>query len=195
MIARAFILILFAIFVGGCAGANGPSEIKVNPGQYAAAFDAARESLIGRRFNLERVDARAGVITSQAKTTAGLATPWDLEQSTLNQEVEDLFDSQQRRVRITFEVVGEESTPPEDFRTVKGPITARVEVVVERIHASGWRIEPTAVRYSSYAHDPALAGRDMYPTYAVPFSQDPRLASRIAHEIRGRLGTAPPAAN
>lgn len=181
---------LATLIAGGCAQTRGTGEFRVNPGDYAAAFDAARESLVGRRFPLERVDARAGVITSQAKTTSGLATPWDGEQSTLDQETEDLLNGQQRRVRITFESVGAEGTPPDDFRTVPGPLSARVEVVVERIHRPGWRIEPTAVRFSSQAQDPGLTARGMYPTYSVPLSQDPKLAARIAREIEGRISNA-----
>ncbi len=179
--------ILTALLAGGCARVRGTGEFRIDGTQYAAAFDAARESLIGRRFVLERVDARAGVVTTLAKNTAGAATPWDGEQSTLDQEVEDLLNAQQRRVRITFEVVGSESTPPEDFRNATGPLTARIEVAVSRNHVSGWRIEPTSVRFSSLAEDPALTERGMFPTYAVPFSQDPKLAARIAREIEERL--------
>lgn len=180
--------ILTALIVGGCARVRGTGEFQIDGTQYAAAFDAARQSLIGRRFILERVDARAGVITTLPKNTAGAATPWDGEQSTLDQEVEDLLNAQQRRVRITFEVVGSESTPPEDFRTASGSLTARIEVAVSRNHVSGWRIEPTSVRFSSLAEDPALTERGMFPTYPVPFSQDPKLAARIAREIEERLG-------
>lgn len=180
-----FLCCVAACLAGGCANTDGPGGFTVPDGGYAAAFDAARTSLIDRRFDLERVDARAGVITTKTKSTAGLATPWDTEQSSLDQEVEDLLNGQQRRVRITFEPLATEGgfLPSEDIREFKGPLSARVEVVIERIHRSGWQIQTTAVRFSDLTRDPELSDRGMWPTYAVPFSQDPKLASRIAIEI------------
>ena len=193
MIARFSIAVVAACLLDGCAASTKTTgDFQVPAAQYAAAFDASREALLGRRFELERVDARAGVITTREKTTAGLATPWDTEQSGLDQEVEDLFNRHQRRVRITFEPVGgvaaDGAGQPDDLRIATGELTARVEVVIERLHRPGWRIEPGAVRFSTYAEDPALGGaRGMWPSYAVPFSQDPALAERIAAEIETQL--------
>ena len=170
------------LVAGGCA-VKGTGEFQVPEGRYAAAFEAARDSLIHRRFELERVDSRAGIITTKPKTTSGLATPWDSEQSTLDQEVEDVLNGQRRSVRITFEPSPPAATPPDDLRGVKGPLVARVEVFVERIHVPGWRIEPTAVRFSTHTHDPDLDARGMWSSYEVPFSQDPKLAARLAREI------------
>lgn len=162
-------------------------DFTVPTGRYAAAFDAARETLIARRFELERVDARAGIITTKPKSSSGLATPWDTEQSSFNQEVEDLLNRQQRLVRITFEPAAAGDTQPEDLRAIPGELAARVEVVIERLHRPGWQIEPAAVRFSTYTHDPLLVQRGMWPTYAVPFSQDPAMAGRLAGEIELKL--------
>lgn len=77
-------------------------------GAYAGesgAFDLARDVLREEGFILDRVDAAAGIITTRPKTTAGLATPWDAEQSSAEQEIDDLANRQQRTVRITFEPV------------------------------------------------------------------------------------------
>ena len=60
--------------------------MRVEPGQYAVAFDTARDVLRDNLFTLDRVDGRAGVITTQAKRSAGLASPWDGEQSTAEQD-------------------------------------------------------------------------------------------------------------
>ena len=81
---RPGIAVLCAALLGGCAG-SGPrsAEFQVSPGQYARAFDEARDVLTGYRFELDRVDAAGGVIATAPKTTAGLATPWDSEQTTL----------------------------------------------------------------------------------------------------------------
>jgi hypothetical protein len=199
---RVLLTLVPALLLAGCASA--PPEIAVAPGQYGRAFDEARETLVRYRFELERVDARTGVITSRPKSTGGLATPWNRDQSTLYQELEDLGNEQRRVVRITFEPKGAApiadprgaaSPPPEetDLRRATVPMTAHVDVVVERVQHAGWRVEPTAVRYSSITRDPELVARGMWPSYEVAFSQDPQLARRLAEDIRRKLpqGTQP----
>jgi hypothetical protein len=192
---RALAVVISCIYLMGCASAPPhDTSLPVAENQYPAAFNAARETLLSRRFELERVDARAGVITTKPKSTSGLATPWDTEQSSLDDEFEDLLNRQQRLVRITFEPAGEAAAgaqPPDDLRAFGGEVTARVEVVIERLRRPGWQLEPGAVRHSAYTQDPSLASRGMWPTYAVPFSQDPALAARLAEEIEQRLSLPP----
>lgn len=202
---RKILPLLFVLpLAAGCASRDtGPVEFTIAPGQYAAAFDAAKEVLRDYRFDLERVDARAGVLTSTPKSTGGLATPWDRDQSSMGQELEDMANNQQRRVRITFEPAG--AAPPTgdggaqasanhppvpDVRLAEGPIVARVQVAVDRVQRPLWRVEETSISRSSFARDPALAARGMQPSYAVPFSQDPRLAQRIARAIEDRMTRA-----
>src|SRR5688500_8446844 len=104
---RALILIVLAL-LGGCGSSKMlPSTFAVDAGRYGEAFDAAREVLRAARFDIDRVDAGGGVISTEPKRSAGLATPWDREQSTMGQEFEDLLNHQQRTVRITFEPAGE----------------------------------------------------------------------------------------
>jgi hypothetical protein len=194
--------------VAGCVAPprvmEAPAEAQIPAGRYAAAFDAARESLIDLGFELERVDARFGVISTRPKSTAGLATPWHREQSTLEQEVEDLLNGQFRRAIITFHIPSAaEHLPPRpqtapgpapvDLRESEGPLIARVEVVLERLHRPGWRLEPSAMRWSSRAFDPELRGTSMWPVYTVAFSQDPLLARRLAFAIDAEARAAAPA--
>jgi hypothetical protein len=183
---RPLLLVLLAYALAGCSSADraSPAELRIGPGGYAGVFDAAREAVTAFGFELDRVDARAGVITSRAKTTGGLLTPWDEEQSTARQEIEDLINDQQRRVRITFSRADQQALPDDaDLRQQDGPMTARVEVAVDRIHHPGWRVEPTSVQQSRRWRDPGLQARGMAPAYEVPFTLDPRLAERIAERI------------
>jgi hypothetical protein len=165
----------------GCAGMpRPPVEVEVPPGEYAAAFDAARAALVACRFELDRVDARAGVITTQPKTTAGLATPWDIEQSSQAQEWEDLLNVQQRRVRIEFLPAGTDE--PGDMTAYDGTVTARIRPVIERGQRPGQRVEPTAIGRSTLwraPSDPALAG-----SFTTPVGEDRLLAQRLAAGIR-----------
>lgn len=150
------------------------ATVSVPPGGYAAAFDAARTVLRDRGFILERVDAQAGIITTQPKTTGGLATPWDREQQSFRQEAEDMIQRQQRIVRVSFD--------PADGGAE--PATMQVQVTLQRVHIPGQRLEPEAIGQSTYFYDPALGARGMQPQYAVSIREDTALAERLAGLIR-----------
>lgn len=183
--------------LAGCAANPAPREgdpaaMSVAPGQYATMFDAARHTLRDRGFILERVDAQAGVITTQPKTTAGLVTPWDREQQSLAQEAEDLLERQQRVVSVTFEPSAQVAAPsepaaadeapgsPPDLRASTEPFTMRVHVILQRLQIPGRKLEPEAIGQSSYFWDPALGERGMQPQYVVAIRQDSKLAERLA---------------
>lgn len=184
MLLRRATLSLLALLLtaAGCAsdstGRHDPAQDSSAP--YAATFDAARAVLRDEGFILERVDARAGVITTRPKTTAGIATPWHTEQSSFNQELEDLVQRHQRVVRITFKPA--DSRPP----AADSPADFQVQVTLQRLHAPGRRLEPEALRQTSFATDPALVERAMQPTYAVAWKQDRLLAERLTTLIRAR---------
>ena len=184
----AWVAVVLAVAGWGCASSDpSPPRFDVPAGRYSDAFEAARDVLAAERFELERVDAGAGVLSTTAKPTSGLATPWDGEQSTTRQEFEDLGNRQQRRVRVTFEPEPAGPEIPSDLRQSGSALVGRVEVTVERIRRTQWRLETTAVRFSSFAVDPELQSRGMWPQYTVAVAQDPLLAGRLAEEIRRRL--------
>jgi hypothetical protein len=204
--ARLLCILLMAL-LPACAARRSadaePADILIPAGQYAAAFDAARQSLADLGFELERIDARLGIITTRPKPSAGLATPWDQTQSVPAQEFEELVNRHFRRATITFRTTGEpehlagasQTAPgpePLDLRLVNTPIAGRVEVALERLHRPGWRLEPTVMRWSMRTLDPDLRGTGMWPSYTVAFSQDPYLARRIEARIRAALEHASP---
>jgi hypothetical protein len=159
-------------------------ELLIEPGQYAAAFEAAKGALVARGYELERVDARAGVITSRPRQSAGLVTPWSSEHTSARQEVEDLINAQQRRVRITFAPASE---PTEDLRAATGPTVARVEVALDRINRPDQRVEATSIRLNSRYRDPELVDRQMWPQYEVPWTIDGPVSRRLTGAILDRL--------
>ena len=198
MVRRIALLLVLGFGVGCRSAEPAPAEFTLDPGDYPLAFDAARETLRDCRFTLDRVDARMGVISTEAKPTAGFATPWDGEQSTLGQEWDDFVNLNARRVRITFEPMSRpsvedprsqvvEGPPPADMRELTEPIVARVLVVEERTSRSGWRINSGSIRHSSFTEDPELRERGMYPEYTVPTERDLMLESRLVDEIVRRL--------
>lgn len=178
--------------------ASGPTEpldlvieddamLRIPAGKYAAAFDAARHELRDAGFTLERVDAFSGIITSWPSTSAGFATPWSRDQSTVEQEFDDFFQRHARTVRITFEPADPASIPasdaPTDLRSLNTELLMRTHVIVERAYRPGWRIDNTSIRYSSYYTDPDLQARAMQPVYSVARAEDRLLADHIAARI------------
>ncbi len=208
-ISRALLTMLCvtAVLVPGCARSERTDELTIAAADYDAAFVATREVLRDYRFDIDRVDARAGVVSTAPKSTAGLATPWDGEQQTLAQEWEDLTNRQQRTVRVIFEPasarLGRERGPtPQaapgparpDIRTLETPIGIRVEVVVDRINRPHFRGETENLRSSTYAREPALRARDMQPNYAVPRDRDRLFEQALLGAIERKLAkTAPDA--
>lgn len=185
-----------------------PATLHIPAGDYARAFDAARHELRDAGFVLERVDAWSGVITTRASTSAGFATPWSSDQSSIGQELGDFAHRNRRIVRITFEPAppappapptpptpsaanGEPAAPrtepfaepTTDLRAADTDLVMRIRVIVERVQQPGWRIDTSSIRQSSYATDPALVARGMQPTFAVPREEDPLLAARLARRI------------
>jgi hypothetical protein len=175
MVKVLFLSVLAALLgasLGGCSGARSP-EFDIGPGRYDAAFDATREVLREHRFQLERVDAAEGVITTQPKSTAGAASPWDKEQSTLGQEVEDLLNLQRRVVRVSF---------------TEG--RGRVEVTVYRMQTPGLRPSSRAIALTHVAVNPQATAQGTGGAYETAISQDTRLAARLAGAIEKRVGRA-----
>ncbi len=175
--------------LSGCTPAQVDPTFEAPKGQYATAFDAALETLRDFRFPIDRVDAEAGVITTASKQSSGLASPWDIEQSTPTQEVEDLLALHTRRVRITFESATQSAfANPNEFNA--GPVRGRVEAVVDRRYIRGWRLSSSAILHSDFTTDTVASSRGQPQQFDAPLSRDERLEARLASRIRQRLSQA-----
>lgn len=170
------------ILLGGCsARVDGPREFAIAPGGYPAAFDATRELLRDMDFELERVDAAAGVITTRPHFSQGLFQPWDSTQSGLGDEWEDALNMQARVVRVTFAPAGEAPSEFDDESEMVGSVW----VTLYRQQRSGRRLDSEWVGGSTFAGDPLQQKRHA-STYLVPMRRDASLEARLAE----RLGTA-----
>jgi hypothetical protein len=200
----AFVLALVALLPACASRQGGPVEVAVQAAEYERAVNIARDTLLEARFEIDRVDAAAGVITAHPRGTGGLLTPWDNQQTTLGQEVHDAANTHLRRVRITFEPAAIDRRDPGagqaaadspggpspawiDLRTAGLPITARVEVFIDRVRRPGVRLETESIRTSTLTLDPQLASRRMTPEYRTTVGRDELLAARLADRIRERL--------
>lgn len=160
-------------------GHEPPSAIVQGDGQpYERVFDAAREVLMDYRFAIDRVDARQGVITTFPKRTAGLASPWDREQSSMSQEWEDLVNEQRRIVRVEFD------------QDEQGGASATVSVEILRTHRPGWRVQTESVRLSNHALRRDVLGELEPGSYREQVGLDAHFASRLALAIEERLRDA-----
>ncbi|MEI7658755.1 MAG: hypothetical protein WCK33_11890 [Phycisphaerae bacterium] len=183
-IVRALTVVVLAA-LAGCASSRPEPKVAIDAAGYSSGFDAAREALRSAGFELDRVDAQAGTITSQPRASSGLATPWDTQQTGMMQELSDLVNQQRRRVRITFTSAGTDA-PPAEGR----PVEATVEVFVDRLQQPGLRVPAKAATLWSVARDPALAERGLGSGYQTPVNRDRELERRIADDIERRLKAA-----
>lgn len=180
--------------LAGCASTEpyGPADRAVIAAEdYTRGFDAARDVLRETGFRIDRLDAAAGVITTRFKPTAGLASPWDREQSGLDDEVRELFNREGRIARVTFIP---SQRPPDDFdlRSVTQPVLVQVRVERFRVQRAQWQVETSAISLSSRTENPQAVAQGLEPAFASSIGPDEPLARRLRRAIIARV--AQPAA-
>ncbi len=167
----------------GCS-AGGGQTFTVGPGEYAAAFEAAKRELHSAGFELDRVDARAGVVTSRVAASSGLATLWIQHDSTIGQSVEGILNHQVRRARVVFSPADRTDGVADDLRLEDSiEMVGRVEVEVLRVYRAGVRPAAASIQASGLEIEP---GSDE-PVALAPVAVDEELAARLARKMRQRL--------
>ena len=209
MLARPFALLVRLLAVlpmvgllggglGGCVGTTPTpgSAMTITAGEYAQYFDASREALRRFSFEVDRVDASRGLITTRPTSSAGLATLWTPHHDSFRANVEGLLHRDRRSARISFAATelglpdpGVIYTGP-DLRSLDPatPVTLAVEVLIERTYEPGRRLDPTAIRFMSFTDSwvGAGGGGGAGQTQVHQIGQDRELAERIADAIRAR---------
>lgn len=185
-------MLLWATVLGGCAKDEyGPSTFRIPSDDYAMYFDAARDALREHHFDLERVDARAGVITTRPVATAGWATPWIDHASTMSAATGDFLQRNRRVASVFFAPVARETNVSRavdpasgDLRHFAGTVEVSVSVIVEQVYRPGRRATPTSIRLTTYALDPSSGPADATQLRARTVGTDAALSRRIADAIR-----------
>ncbi len=166
---------LTAGYVGGCSSSavyGGHEYTVAAPGsERQRVIEVVRGVLSDRRFVIDRVDARRGVVTTEFKSTQGIVSPWDGEQGSVNQEMADFVNQHERAVRVEIQDDGE----------------IVVSVVVQRLHRPGWKIETESIAQSSRTTLIDAGGMRVPGQTATPIGLDGQLARRIGDEIYQRL--------
>lgn len=158
----------------GCSKSAPPSAFSINSASYAQTFDAAREVLRRYHFELDRVDASAGVITTSPSSSAGFATPWIDHTDMVGGGIESTINDERRIASVLFT----------ESATGSATHDVKVFVRVQRVYRPGRRPDATGVRLGSFATDPRLVESGEQPWYAADVRDDDRLAARIAEDIR-----------
>lgn len=175
------VFVLFGFLLAGC---NAPQRTVSGETPYARSFEAAKSVLRDASFELDRVDARAGIITTHPRSSAGLATPWIDHTETLGEATSDLMNSDRRIAVVRFSPAGRvEDERSSDLRAYDGVMLAEVTVERERLYRPDQRVDPTSIRLRSRTIDPALRERGMSPVFASPLPTDRRLAERLSKRI------------
>lgn len=190
LLALALLLVLPTL--GACArDDHGPSTFRIPSAEYAIYFDSARDVLREYHFDLERVDARAGVITTRPVAAAGWATPWIDHASTWTQATDDLLHRNRRTASILFAPVARETNISRavdpttgDLRTFEGTVEVSVSVILEEVYRPGRRVSPTSIRLTSFTVNPADGDLDVQQLRTKTVGADSTLARRIADSLR-----------
>jgi len=190
--------------LAACAAPTTPPVVPYDAGAFSRTFDAAKDVLREMQFDLDRVDARAGVITTHPASSAGIATPWIPHAADSAAGLENLFERQRRVARVTFRATPEpgsndgsfaEAAPPADLLQPPGEVVVTVQI--ERMYRPGRRVDATSVRLQSFAFDPRADQSSAGRVEARSVGEDLSLAGVIARKLAERLrpGSPPGAPN
>ncbi len=176
------LVIGFGTLLPGCATTpQTPAAAQaIAPAEYTSRFQAARDELLESGWVLDRVDARAGVLTTQPR--AGVVRTG-----------QDVLDRLDRVVRVEFRSPGSiNATDPSriDLSEAKLPTEMRVRVFIQRTYYPGWRPSPTSVRLGGRHTDPELVKQDIQPRSEMTAGEDTALAAEISERIANRQGHA-----
>lgn len=187
----------------GCAssprGPDGPPPLYIDAADYPQAFGAAKDLARECEFELDRVDARAGVITTQPLISAGLATPWIPHSGSVAGSVQGLIQHERRSATIRFLPAGSGDAPPPelfDFRDFEGQVEIVVEVELQRVHRPHRRPSIASIRLTSFAENPATADPERDQQFSIETLRDEDLARRMTERLRrglAPLGSSDPA--
>jgi len=176
----------------GCAKLTpAPASFRIPAAEYSIYFNAARETLREYQFDLDRVDARSGVITTQPVAAAGWATPWIDHASSFDQATTDLIHRNRRIATVNFSPVNDATNVArpvdpvsDDLRNFDGTIELSISVLLEEVYRPGRRASPASIRLTSFAIDPRDSDFGVQQLRTRTVGADPALSERMARTLR-----------
>lgn len=182
-------LALAAALLPSCAAPKRSTTFETAAGEYPRAFEAAKDELRAAGFELERVDARAGVITTRPSASAGLFTPWVSDEQTIGAEWDGAANAERRVVTVRF-FPGALQDGSGDLRDAEASLQGEVEVEVRRLYRPGRTPESASVRLTTQFRDPAWQAAGLQPDVTPKYGEDPDLAAALAGRIARRAVSA-----
>lgn len=158
-----------------------PAESRAVAADFDRAMDACKSVLREKFFDVDRVDAREGVVTSLPSTNAQWFEPWRSDNTTADDVARSSVATYRRTVR--FDVA----------RSPEGTYTVTPRVLVERQSVAGRRISGvlgfqtfTAIDQSSLPAADAT-GTPAPATYWYAVGRDAALEARLADDVGARV--------
>lgn len=179
------LLVLACLTAAGCASPRAAHGRFVVPaGEYEAAFDQTRSSLVAMGYRLDRVDARLGVVTTHPKRASAVHADF------VSVRVE--FTPADRFGRLPSDAVRTQidakpwSLPELSSTALVGEVTA----LRERTYRPRFRPQAVDALRSGRVSDPLLEARLGGGEMTVPITREVDVEERVAGRIASRL---PPA--
>jgi hypothetical protein len=182
---RALTLSLLALVgVASCASRPEVVELRVSADEYPRAFQAAKDVLRDASFELDRVDASVGIITTSPRPWAGFMSPWVPHATGGRSALEGFAQNERRVARVIFAPV---ESPGGGASAESPDRVARVEVEIQHVERPGRRVSVASARLTSQWTDPRLLNQGLQPSYAYSAAADPDLAARLLRDVSDRM--------
>jgi len=171
---RTPLALVLLTFASGCsAPLSGSTELTVSADSYAYTFNRAKRVLRESGFELDRVDARAGVLMSFPAPSAGATTPWRGHHLTAREAILGLIHHEQRIAVVTFEPF--DGTSVDDVRLYAGDLRVVTDVLVERVEQGGnggRRDDASSIFFTSTSLGSNEKSKDLHEQIAVARRND-----------------------
>jgi hypothetical protein len=195
--------------LAGCSSPGGRDVLRIEPGQYGAAFEAAVQ--VARDAGMPAMfrDRRGGIIETEPAIAPSLLEPWHLDGATVCTRLENTLALQRRRMRFEFTPAAfrdattahdEGLEGPDllvldggetDLTRVDAPLELRVRVILEQAHEPGLRHDTWSRRLTTRTKI-LLDGeepRSLDKTFWTPIARDRDFEHRMLAQV-GKALTA-----
>lgn len=189
-----------AVGLTGCASSSGPAMLTIDSARYEKVFDTALEMMRREGMNPVVIDRRGGIIETEPRIAGSILEPWDRNNASYQQAMDNTLSFQRRRARFEF-LPGRRSpvrfptqrpirpreaagltAQPVDLTSYEGDIDVLVTVTVERQYRPGQRRNTWSRRLTTQS---AFVGPDenLPPNFWTPVIRDTAFERRLLARI------------
>lgn len=136
--------------VGGCSTHMQSGIVQISAPRYREAFDAVKQTAHDYHFPLAFIDPRQGIVETETQPAGSILEPWEVDEPSVAQSLENTLMHQRRRVRFEFWPISPDSaqtaaapdvlslsSPSVDLTQTNSPLEIRVFVYMERSDMPG----------------------------------------------------------